>query len=136
VATYYSRKAKDVSTLEKKIERRLREALGYTVPVFIRTDIELKEITAFEPSEPSEVHGAGLNIILLADNLDGRSQAKIMALRTHTDEFRIHGREIYWLRRRKPGTPLFSTVPLEKTLGEEFTIRSSSTITHLVARFP
>jgi hypothetical protein len=46
------------------------------------------------------------------------------------------GREIYWLRRRKSGTSLFSTVPLETVLTEPFTIRSMNTIRKLVAKFP
>jgi hypothetical protein len=58
-----------------------------------------------------------------------------MALKTETDGFRVHGREIYWWRRKKPGTSLFSTVPLAKVLPEPFTIRSNSTIRKLVAKW-
>ena len=84
------------------------------MPVFIRTHAELKEIAALEPFENSEIlHGADVNVILLSDNLDERSKAKLVALRTGTDGFLIHGREIYWWRLKKPGTSLFSTVPSE-----------------------
>ena len=38
--------AKDVPRLEKAIESGLRQALGYSVPVFIRTHAELEEIVA------------------------------------------------------------------------------------------
>ena len=35
-----------------------------------------------------------------------------MALTTETDGFRIHGREVYWWRRKKPGTsPRNRTLP-------------------------
>jgi uncharacterized protein (DUF1697 family) len=132
----FETRARDVGTLEKKVERRLQQALGYNVPAFIRTHAELKEIAAFEPFENSETHGADVNIILLAESLDERSKTKLMALKTDTDEFRIHGREIYWLRRKKPGSSFFSTVPLERVLRRPFTIRSTSTITKLVAKFP
>jgi hypothetical protein len=37
-----------------------------------------------------------------------------MALETETDGFRVDGREIYWWRRKKRGTSLFSTVTLGK----------------------
>ena len=37
-----------------------------------------------------------------------------MALSTETDGFRIHGREVYWWRRKKPGTSLFSTVTFQR----------------------
>ena len=132
----FETKAKDIRTLEKGIERRLRDALGYHVPVFIRTDAELKEIAALEPFGRSQRHDADVNIIFLADNLDEKAKAKATALRSKTDEFRIRGREIYWRRRRKPGTSLFSTVPFEKVLREPFTIRSTNTIRKLAAKFP
>ncbi len=129
------RGATDVGTLEEKIERRLERALGHDVPVFIRTPAELKEIAVFEPFEDSEIHGADVNIIFLADNLDESSNAKLVALKTRTDGFRVHGREIYWWRRKKPGTSLFSTVPLVEVLRVPFTIRSTNTIRKLVARW-
>src|SRR6266851_2830216 len=91
---------------------------------------------AFESFENSEVHGADANIIFLADNLDERSKAKLVALKTGTDGFCVHGREIYWWRRKKPGTSLFSTVPLAELLRVPFTIRSTDTIRKLVATWP
>src|ERR1700730_10808722 len=130
----FETKAKDIRTLEKRIERRLRDTLGYQVPVFIRTDLELKAIGALQPFGRSKLDGAGVNIIFLADNLDARSKATTMALSSKTDEFLIRGREIYWWRRRRRGTSL--TVPLEKALREPFTIRSTNTIRKLVAKFP
>src|SRR5215469_11743308 len=60
----FETRARDVGTLERKIERRLQQALGYTVPVFLRTHAELKEIASLEPFEDSETRGADLNIIL------------------------------------------------------------------------
>jgi hypothetical protein len=45
-----------------------------------------------------------------------RSSRASMALTTETDGFRIRGREVYWWRRKKPGTSLFSTVPFPKVL--------------------
>ena len=132
----FETRAKGVGTLEKKIERRLQQALGYDVPVFIRTHAELKEIGAFEPFENSVIQGADVNIIFLADDLDETSKAKLVALETDMDGFRVHGREIYWWRRKKPGTSLFSTVPLAKMLRVPFTIRSANTIRKLVEKWP
>src|SRR6516164_8641023 len=86
----FETRAKVVRTLEKKIERRLQQALGYNVPVFIRTHAELKEIAALEPFENSEIRGADINVILLSDNLHERSKAKLVALRTGTDGFRVN----------------------------------------------
>jgi len=128
--------AKDAALLEKKIERRLQQVLWYKAPVFIRTLAELKELADLEPFENSEIHGADLNIIFLADHLDERSKAKLLALRTGTDGFHVRRREIYWWRHKKPGTLLYSTVPLEKLLPVSFTIRSTNTIRKLAAKWP
>jgi uncharacterized protein (DUF1697 family) len=129
-------RAKNAKTLERKIEQRLRKALGYDVAVFIRTSAELMEIGSFEPLRPSQIQGvgAGVNIIFLADALDERSKQKVLALKTDTDEFRIRGREVYWLRRRKPDQSMFSTVRLEKALSRPFTIRGANTIRKLAAK--
>ena len=113
-----------------------QKLLGYKAPVFIRTLAELKEIAALEPFENSDIHGADLNIIFLADHLDQRSKAKLLTLRTGTDGFHVRGREIYWWRHKKPGTLLYSTVPLEKLLPVSFTIRSTNTIRKLAAKWP
>ena len=128
--------AKHAGPLEKKIERRLQQVLGYKASVFIRTLAELKELADLEPFENSEIHGADLNIIFLADHLDERSKAKLLALRTGTDGFHVRRREIYWWRHKKPGTLLYSTVPLEKLLPVSFTIRSTNTIRKLAAKWP
>jgi uncharacterized protein (DUF1697 family) len=127
--------AKDVTAVDKKIERRLSRVLGRQVSVFIRTLQELKEIAALEPFDDSQIRGASVNVIFLARNLDGKSKAGLMALRTDTDGFRVHGREIYWWRRKKPGTSLFSTVPFARVLLDPFTVRGTNTIRRLVAKW-
>ena len=134
----FNTRAKNAKLLERKIENGLRKAMGYEVGVFIRTNAELEEIARFEPFRQSQIRGiaAGINIIFLKEALDRRSKAKVLALKTDTDEFRVRGREIYWLRHRKPDKPIFSTVPLEKALRGPFTIRGANTIRRLAAKYP
>src|SRR5215472_756735 len=127
--------AKDVRALERKIERKLQQTLGYSVPVFIRTNQELKKIAALEPFKDSRRHGGDVNVILLVNNLDETSKAKLKTLGTESDGFRVHGREVYWWRRKRPGTSLYSTVPLTKALSQPFTIRSTTTMRRLVAKW-
>jgi uncharacterized protein (DUF1697 family) len=131
----FESRARDMGALERKIERTLQQALGYAVPVFIRTQAELKEIASLESFQNSEIRGADLNIILLANSLNEQSKAKLVALQSDTDGFRVCGREIYWWRRKTPGTSLFATVPLAKVLGVPFTIRGTNTIRKLVAKW-
>jgi uncharacterized protein (DUF1697 family) len=127
---------KNAKTLERKIEQRLREALGYDVAAFIRTDAELAEIANYQPFRQSEIETAAeFNIIFLAETLDEKVTQKVLALRTDTDEFQVHGREIYWLRRKKQGESTFSTLPLEKTLGRPFTIRGAKTVKKMAVKY-
>ena len=76
---------KNVRLLEKRIEKRLREALGYEVAVFIRTEAELAKIAKYKPFQRSKIETATeFNIIFLANTLDEKLKQKVMALRTET----------------------------------------------------
>jgi uncharacterized protein (DUF1697 family) len=128
--------AKNAKMLERKIEKKLRQALRYEVAVFLRTAAELTEIANYKPFRQSKIAAAEeFNIIFLEDPLDEKVKQKVMALRTDTNELRVHGREIYWLRRNEPGRSTFSTVPFERTLGRPVTIRSAKTVRHLAANY-
>jgi uncharacterized protein (DUF1697 family) len=127
---------KDLKALEKMIEERLKQELGYEVATFIRTDQELEKIANYQPFQPSDLDGdVSLNIAFLYEAPDGETKQKLMALNTDTDEFHIHGREIYWLRRKKEGAFAYSTVPLEKTLSQPFTVRGTGTVKKLAAKY-
>ena len=127
---------KNTKTLERKIEKGLREVLGYEVPTFIRTEAELAKIANYRPFRQSNLDAAvSIDIILLADRLDQRFKQRIRQLRTKMDAFHVRGREIYWLRRRKQSGSPFSTVPLEKTLSRPFTIRGADTIKKIASKY-
>ena len=128
--------SKDVKLLEGKIEQRLQKALGYKVATFIRTDAELADIANYKPFRQSDLDAAvALNIAFLTDPLDDKSKQKLMALRTDHDEFHVHGREIYWLSRRKQSESTISNAVFEKTLGRQSTLRGVSTIRKIAARY-
>jgi uncharacterized protein (DUF1697 family) len=128
--------AKNTTVLEKKIEQKLYDALGYEVATFIRTDAELAKIAAYQPFTPAEIKAAtAFNVAFLAAPLDAKSKQKVMALRTDIDTFRVHGREVYWLCRKKQSESAFSNGTLEKTLGMSSTMRGVSTIKKLVEKY-
>ena len=127
---------KETETLERKIEKALKEALGYEVRTFVRGEAELVKIANYQPFPQSKFDETWhSNIIFLADNLNKNLKQDVNALRTNTDAFEIHGREIYWHRRRKQNGEPFSTVPLEKILGPAFTIRGRNTIERIVSKY-
>ena len=127
---------KETKTLERKIERALKEALGYEVRTFVRGEADLVKIATYQPFRQSQFdetwHG---NVIFLVDNLNEKLKQDVNALGTNTDAFEVHGREIYWRRRRKQNGAPFSTVPLEKILGLAFTVRGANTIKRIVSKY-
>ena len=127
---------KKTKTLERKIERALKEALGYEVRTFVRGEAELAKIANYRPFPQSKFDETWQsNIIFLADDLNEKLKQNVNALGTNTDAFKVHGREIYWRRRRKQNGALFSTVPLEKILGRAFTVRGANTIKKIVSKY-
>jgi uncharacterized protein (DUF1697 family) len=131
----FEARTKNAQVLEKKIEKRLREELGYEVRVFIRTNTQVTKISNYKPFPQSKIKAASeLNIIFLSDRPGEKSRKKVMELDTNTNKFIIHGREIYWLRRKAPGKSTFSTIPIDKAVDRHFTIRSAKTIRKMAVK--
>jgi uncharacterized protein (DUF1697 family) len=132
----FNTKAGNIKLLEKKIEKKLHEALGYEVAAFIRTDAELAGIAEYKPFPQSKLDSAtALNIGFLADALDDPSRQKLMALQTEIDDFHFHGREIYWLCRKKQSDSKISNVVIEKTLGIKSTLRGVNTVRKMAEKY-
>ena len=128
--------SKNAKALERQIEHKLREALGYEVATFLRTGAELAAIANYKPFRPSELAAAAaLNIAFLAEKLDDKSKQKLMALRTEIDDFHAHDREIYWLCRKKQSESTISNAVLEKTLGRPSTLRGANTVHKMAAKY-
>jgi len=124
------------NTLERKIEKALQEALGYEVRTFVRTEAELAKIANCRPFRQSKFDDTWhANVVFLAHSLNQKLKQRVKALRTDTDAFEIHGREIYWLRHKKKKGGAFSTVPLERVLGRAFTVRAANTIKAIAAKY-
>lgn len=126
----------NTQALEKKIESRLHEALGYKVATFIRTEAELAAIANYKPFRQTDLDRAvAFNIAFLADKPDDNSKRKLMALRTEIDDLYVHGREIYWLCRKKQSESTFSNAVLEKTLGMQSTLRGANTVKKMAEKY-
>jgi len=129
--------SKDRLALERRITTALKDALGYEVATFIRTDADVSAVAQYKPfPQPALDAAAALNIAFLADAPDSASRQKLAALKTDIDDFHIHGREVYWLCRVKQSDSKFSNAVLEKTLGVPSTMRGASTIQKLTAKYP
>jgi len=132
----FETKSSDIKSLEKKIEKHLKENLGYDVATFIRTDTELTEIANYQAFKKSEMDSAvAFNVAFLSDPLDDSSVKKLMMLKTDIDNFHVHGREVYWLCRKKQSDSTFSNAVLEKKLGLRSTIRQMSTVQKMAEKY-
>src|SRR5262249_52418031 len=79
----FETKTRDTKTLERKIEERLREVLGYEVPTFVRGEDELAKIANYRPFPQLKFDAAWQrNIIFLPDNLTEKSKRNVEALQT------------------------------------------------------
>jgi uncharacterized protein (DUF1697 family) len=129
-------KAGNIKALEKKIENCLHEALGYEVTTFIRTTAELAEIASYKPFPQSQLDAAtALNIGFLDEALDDVARHKLTSLQTDIDDFHFHGREIYWLCKKKQSDSKVSNAVIEKALGIKMTLRGVNTINMMAKKY-
>ena len=130
--------SKNSRTLEKKIETCLLRALGYEVTTFIRSTAELVDIAQHKPFPDSELSAPGhtLYIGFMASEPSDTAKKKLLSLATKVDDFRLNGREVYWLcRTTKFSDSEISGSLLAKTLGMPATLRNSTTVKKMAAKY-
>jgi uncharacterized protein (DUF1697 family) len=112
------------ATLEPKIAKHLRDALGYEVATFLRTIPELIPIAA----RPGDFWVGFLGGPPTSD--------KVLALHTPDDELSIDGRELYWkCRLVRYSDSKLTNGKLEKALGRPMTMRNVTTVRKLAAKY-
>ena len=133
----FTSRSQNGRALERTIEGRVREALGYEVSTFVRTDAELAAIARYRPFSAARLRAAGaLNIGFVAEPLSARGKKALMALRTEIDDFHARGREVFWLCTTKQGESDFSNAVFEKRLQVRATFRGANTLARLAAKYP
>lgn len=123
--------------LTPKIERALRDVLGYDVHTFLRTDAEVAAIAAREVFPAAAASTAGAHVVgFMAGPLPAAGARALMALRSDADTFAVHGSEVYWLCRTKQSESAFSNMVFEKVTGVRATFRGLNTVQRLAAKYP
>lgn len=126
--------AGDPAALESRLEAHLRAALGYEVTTFVRSGAKLVAVAAHEPFATAELEQAfALMVAFLKAPPDEASRARLLAYRRPSDDFALHGREVYWLRRTQISETNFGGAKLERALGMPATVRSITTVRKLAA---
>lgn len=120
--------------LTARLEDGLAEALGYEVPVFLRTAKELLAIAAHEPFTAKDLGSTGkLQIALLAKRPTAKAGERALALSTEADRLAIEGRELYWLPQGRMSDSELDLKALAAILGS-MTIRTKGTIDQIAAK--
>jgi uncharacterized protein (DUF1697 family) len=126
--------AKKPPAIEAAIEKHLANALGYDVATFVRTPEEISAIVGHEPFPRSMIDKAhALWIGFLKEPPGADATRKVAALRCATDDFHVHGRELYWLRRVTSSESKIAGNVIERALGAPLTARNITTVRKLAA---
>ena len=133
----FGSKSKNVDLIKKKIETGLEKSIGYKVATFIRTTSELKEIAEYRPFKASELKNENnsLYIAFLVNQPTKENQTKAKALQDDVNEFHFYKDEMYWLCRKNFSDSGITGKKLEKALAMETTVRNSTTIKKMAAKF-
>jgi uncharacterized protein (DUF1697 family) len=124
--------------LTSRLERGLADALGYEVPVFLRSAKELSAIASHEAFEPKLVDSSQgkLQIALLVEKPSAAAAKKALALSTDADRLAVEGRELYWLPNGGMSDSELDLKAIGAALGP-MTIRTKGTVDQIAAKhFP
>jgi uncharacterized protein (DUF1697 family) len=131
----FTSRTANLAALEKKIETRLENALGYEVRTFVRTEAEVCAIARYKPFGAGAIAGAGaLCVGFLAEPLGPAAIKTLLALKTEIDDFHVRGKEVYWLCTKRQHESTFSNVRFEKQVKASVTFRGVNTVARLADR--
>jgi uncharacterized protein (DUF1697 family) len=124
------------AALTTLLEEGLADALGYAVPVFLRSAKELLAIAAYEPFDAKLVAASKgkLQVALLAKRPSAAATKKALALSTAADRLGIEGRELYWLPQGGLSESDLDLKALAAVLGPT-TIRTRGTVDQIAAKY-
>lgn len=122
--------------IEKKVTSRVSKQLGYEVATFVRTPSEMAAVAKYRPFKPAELSDSGhrLYVGFLHEQPARAAKQGIAKLAGAIDDFHLHGRELYWLCRKKLGDSKISGAQLERTLAMPITLRNVSTVRKIAAK--
>ena len=121
--------------LTTQLEAGLAEALGYEVPVFLRSAGELLAIAECEPFDQKRVSASKgkLQIAMLTRKPSAAAAKKALSLSSDADRLAIERRELYWLPKGGMSESELDLKALATILGPT-TIRTKGTIDQIAAK--
>jgi uncharacterized protein (DUF1697 family) len=119
-----------------RLESGLGDALGYEVPVFLRSAAEVRAIAAREPFAPAAVKASSgkLQVALLLEKPSAKGRREALALATDADRLAIEGHELFWLPSGGMSESELDLNAVGAALGL-ITVRTMGTIEQVAARY-
>jgi uncharacterized protein (DUF1697 family) len=126
---------RSAAKLTEEIEAGLGDALGYEVPVFLRSASEVAAIAAHEPFDPKLVAASKgkLQVSMLEAEPSATARKAALALASDEDRLSIEGRELYWLPSGGISESDLDLKAIDRALGAG-TMRTMGTIEQIAMR--
>ena len=124
------------AALTKTIESGLGDALGYEVPVFLRSCVEVLAIAARKPFDPKLVAASKgkLQVTMLPGKPAAAARRKALTQGSDEDRLAIEGSELFWLPSGGISESDLDLKAIFATLGDG-TIRTIGTIEQIAAKY-
>lgn len=121
--------------LTARLEAGLADALGYEVPVFLRSAEELSAIAAYEAFDAELVDSSKgkVQVALLVKKPSAAIAKKALSMSTSADRLAIQRRELYWLPDGGLSDSELDLKAIAAALGP-MTIRTKGTIDQIAAK--
>jgi uncharacterized protein (DUF1697 family) len=136
----FSSRATDPDKLVATIAAHLEKSLGYPVDTFLRTRSEVSAIAARHPFGSAVIEDPShtLHVGFFARELTSAQASGLLACRSPHDEFRVEGREYYWLCRglKSHESKIWASAELRALRLPSSSMRSFTTIRKLAALYP
>jgi uncharacterized protein (DUF1697 family) len=129
----------DAGQLEEQIQHGLADSLGYTVDTFVRTRSEIAAVAAFRPFPDADMDNPAHTVHagFLKAPLGAEAAGQLEACRTDVDEFRVVGREFFWLCRIRTSDSKVWSSPAMRAVGiRTSTMRNMTMLRKLAAQYP
>jgi uncharacterized protein (DUF1697 family) len=123
------------STIEKAVEVRLRDWLGYDVATFLRTPKEVAAVAECAPFPELPPNGT-VHVHFLKAAPPASVQREVIACEAGDDRLAFAGRELYWWCPSKMKDSPLDIKAVGKLLGDQTTSRNITTVRRLAAKYP
>ena len=121
--------------LEGRISGHLESALGYSVDTFVRSAQEVAKIARGKLFAEDGPPGITIHVAFLKEKLSASAARQLEAVDTGYDQFRVKGREFYWLTRGGISKSKVWTLPEVRQINiPSCTMRNMTSVRKLVAK--